>query len=37
MTNYREIMRLNSLGLNKTQIAEVCGCFGTTVIKVLDC
>lgn len=23
MTNYREILRLNSLGLNKTQIAEV--------------
>lgn len=29
MTNYREILRLNSLGLNKTQIAEVCGCSRT--------
>lgn len=36
MTNYREILRLNSLGLNKTQIAEVCGCSRTTVIKVLE-
>ena len=36
MTNYREILRLNSLGLNKTQIAEVCDCSRTTVIKVLE-
>lgn len=36
MTNYREILRLNSLGLNKTQIAKVCGCSRTTVIKVLE-
>lgn len=36
MTNYREILRLNSLGLNKTQIAGVCGCSRTTVIKVLE-
>lgn len=35
MTNYREILRLDSLGLNKTQIAEACGCSITTVITVL--
>ena len=35
MTNYREILRLNSLGLNKTQIAEACQCSRTTVIQVL--
>lgn len=36
MTNYREILRLRSLGLNKSQIAAACGCSRTTVIKVLD-
>ena len=35
MTNYREILRLDSLGLNKTQIAESLGCSRTTVIHVL--
>ena len=35
MTNYREILRLSSLGLNKTQIAEACQCSRTTVIQVL--
>lgn len=35
MTNYREILRLDSLGLNKTQIAESCGCSRTTVIQAL--
>ena len=35
MTNYREILRLNRLGLNKTQIAEACMCSRTTVIQVL--
>jgi transposase len=35
MTNYREILRLDSLGLNKTQIAEACGCSRTTVIQTL--
>lgn len=35
MTNYREILRLDSLGLNKSQIAEACGCSRTTVIAVL--
>lgn len=36
MTNYCEILRLRSLGLNKSQIADACGCSRTTVIKVLD-
>lgn len=35
MTNYREILRLDSLGLNKTQIADACDCSRTTVIAVL--
>lgn len=35
MTNYREILRLDSLGLNKTQISEACGCSRTTVIQTL--
>ena len=35
MTNYREILRLDNLGLNKSQIAEACGCSRTTVIQVL--
>ena len=35
MTNYREILRLDSLGLNKSQIAEACGCSRTTVIQTL--
>ncbi len=33
MTNYREILRLDSLGLNKTLIAEACGCSRTTVVQ----
>lgn len=35
MTNYREILRLDGLGLNKSQIAASCGCSRTTVIQVL--
>ena len=35
MTNYREILRLDGLGLNKSQIAEACGYSRTTVIQVL--
>ena len=35
MTNYREILRLDSLELNKTQISEACGCSRTTVIQTL--
>ena len=36
MTNYREILRLNSLGINNTQIAASCGCTRPTVIQVLQ-
>lgn len=36
MTNYRGILRLSSLGLNKTQIAQSIGCSITTVIRVLN-
>lgn len=35
MTNYREILRLSSLGYNNTEIADVCDCSRTTVISVL--
>ena len=35
MTNYREILRLHSLGLNNTEIAQSCPCSRTTVIQVL--
>ena len=35
MTNYKEIIRLHSLGLNKTRIAENCGCARSTVITAL--
>ena len=35
MTNYREILRLNSLGYNNTEIADACDCSRTTVISVL--
>ena len=36
MTNYREILRLKKLGLNKSQIAQCLGCSRTTVIQVLN-
>lgn len=36
MTNHREILRLYSLGLNKSQIAQSLGCSRTTVIQVLS-
>jgi len=36
MTNYREIMRLRSLGLNNSQIAESLGASRTTVIHTLQ-
>jgi len=36
MTNYKEILRLNCLGINNTQIASSCGCSRTTVIAVLQ-
>ena len=35
MTNYREILRLFSLGLNKTQIAEICGYSRNTVAQTI--
>lgn len=35
MTNYKEIIRLHSLGLNKTRIDESCGCARSTVITAL--
>ena len=36
MTNYKEILRLNSLGINNTQIAATLGYSRTTVIAVLQ-
>ena len=36
MTNYKEILRLNSLGINNSQIASSCGCSRTTVVAVLQ-
>ena len=35
MTRYREILRLNSLGINHSQIAVSAGCSRQTVISVL--
>ena len=35
MTNYKEILRLQSLGINNSQIAAALGCSRTTVIAVL--
>ena len=37
MVNYKEILRLQSLGFNNTQIAEACGCARSTVISTLQC
>ena len=36
MTNYREILRLKSLGLNNSQIAAGCSISRTTVLKVVQ-
>lgn len=36
MTNYREILRLNSLGINKTDIAASCECSRNTVASALQ-
>ena len=36
MTKYREILRLHSLGINQTGIAESCGCSRKTVRKVVN-
>ena len=35
MTNYREILRLDSIGLNRTEIAASCGCSRNTVVGAL--
>lgn len=35
MINYKEILRFHSLGINKTRIAESCGCARSTVIVAL--
>lgn len=35
MTNYKEILRLNRLGINNTRIAESLCCSRPTVIDVL--
>ena len=36
MTNYREILRLHSLGFNKTEIASSCKCARNTVAAMLQ-
>ena len=36
MTNYKEILRLHSLEINNTRIAESCGCARSTVISTLQ-
>ena len=36
MTNYSEILRLHSLGLNKTEIASSCQCARNTVAATLQ-
>ncbi len=35
MTNYHEILRMNSLGFNKTEIAQSLQCSRTTVRTVI--
>ena len=35
MTNYREILRLNNLGILKQDIAQSCGCSRNTVANVI--
>ena len=35
MTKYREILRLNSLGISKTSIAESCECSRKTVRTII--
>ncbi len=36
MTNYKEILRLHSLGINNTRVAESCGCARSTVISTVQ-
>ena len=35
MTKYKEILRLHSLGINNTRVAESCGCARSTVISTV--
>jgi hypothetical protein len=35
MANYREILRLHSLGISNKQVSAACHCSRTTVIDVL--
>ena len=36
MTNYKEILRLHSFGINNTRIAESCGCARSTAISMVQ-
>ena len=36
MINYKEILRLHSLGINNTRVAESCGCARSTVISTVQ-
>jgi transposase len=36
MTNYKEILRLHSMGINNTRIAESCSCARSTVISTIQ-
>lgn len=36
MTKYKEILRLHSLGINNTRVAESCGCARSTVISTVQ-
>lgn len=36
MTNYKEILRLHSLRINNTRIAESCGCARSPVISTVQ-
>ena len=36
MTNYKEILRLHSLGINNTRVAESCDCARSTVISTVQ-
>ena len=36
MTNYKEILRLHSLGINNTRISESCSCARSAVIADLQ-
>jgi len=36
MTNYKESLRLHSIGINNTRVAESCGCAKSTVISTVQ-